>query len=366
MNSKDGEHFESDEVTFRELLTSAGRGPRLSDEARSRISANVEAAWKQALERDAGHSSTAASNRARRRTSGSSWAGSRRQPMRMRWLATALAASVVAIVTAMLVNEPTIVAPANAREFATITVAEGSVATVREDQRLRLEGSAGGVTRVGDRIETSGDGRLALRLPEGYELRLNNDTTIEIRDSSTVDLVAGMLYFDAPPSAPRTEFTVLTDYGSVEHVGTQYIAALADDGLIVRVREGAARVTTGAIDGTGQEHGAVTGQELRVSESGSAEVLPFALDDSAWTWAQELARTGLDGPRTVLALLEWAARQSGRSVRVDSDAARDSAAAVVMNQAVDGLSPTDLLTVIRSTTDFEVSESSTTLTVALR
>jgi len=284
----------------------------------------------------------------------------------VRWIATALAASAAAIVTAVLVNEPTVVAPANAREFATVTVAEGNVAAVREGQRQRLEGSPGSVMRVGDRIETSGNGRLALRLPGGYELRLNNDTTIAIRDTSTVDLVAGMIYFDAPPSAPRAEFAVLTDYGSVEHVGTQYIAALADDGLIVRVREGEARVMTGAIDGTGQEHGAIAGQELRISESGSAEVLQFAMDDPGWTWAQELARTGLDGPRTVLALLEWAARQTGRIVQVDSDAARDSAADVIMNQAVDGLSPTDLLTVIRSTTDFNVTESSTTLTVALR
>jgi len=366
MNSKDDEHLESDEVAFRELLTSAGRGPRLSDEARSRIGANVEAAWRRSLERDVEQRSTGASKRGRRRTIASPKAGGRRQPMRMRWLATALAVSVAAIVTAVLVNEPTVVSPVYAREFATVAVAEGTVAAVREGQRQRFEDAAGGVTHVGDRIETSGDGRLALRLPEGYELRLNNDTAIEIRDSSTVNLVAGMIYFDAPPSAPRTKLTVLTDYGSVEHVGTQYIAAVADDRLIVRVREGAARVITGAIDGTGQEHGAVAGQELRVSESGSAEVLPFARDDSGWAWAQELARTGLDGPRTVLALLEWAARQTGRIVQLDSDAARDSAADVTLNQAVDGLSPTDLLTVIRSTTDFDVSESSTTLTVALR
>jgi hypothetical protein len=364
MNIKDSDHFESDDDTFGELLRSAGRGPQLSDDARARIRASVEATWRQTLERDSARPRVAsAATRSRRGSITTARAGNWRR--RARWLAPALAASVAVVVATVVFNGPTLVAPGGAPEFATIAVADGGISLVRDGQRQRLEGSA--APRVGDRIETSANGRLALRLADGNELRLNNGTTIEITASTSVDLIAGMLYFDARPNAPRSEFTVATNFGTVEHVGTQYIAALADDGLVVRVREGEARVLTEAIDGTGQEaHSAVAGQQLTLNENGSADVAPFATDHPDWAWAQNLARTRFDGPRTVLALLEWAARETGREVRIDSDTTRESAAGVTLNQVVEGLSPADLLTVIRSTTNFDVSESATTLTVAMR
>ncbi len=361
---KDSDHFESDDDEFGELLRSAGRGPQLSEDARARIRARVEATWRQALERDgAGRRVSAATARGRRGSVATVRSGNWRR--RARWLAPALAASLAVVVATVLFNGPTLVSPGNARQFAAITVADGGISLVRDGERQRLDASD--VTRVGDRIETSANGRLALRLADGNELRLNNDTTVEITASTSVDLIAGMVYFDAAPNQPRSEFAVTTDFGTVEHVGTQYIADLADDGLVVRVREGEARVLTEAIDGTGQEaHSAVAGQQLTLNENGSADVAPFAADHPDWAWAQNLARTRIDGPRTVLALLEWAARETGREVRIDSDATRESAAGVTLNQVVEGLSPTDLLTVIRSTTNFDVSESATTLTVAMR
>lgn len=365
MSTRNRDDLVSDDAGFDNLLKSAGRGPRLSDEARARIRNNVEAAWRQAREHDAEQPRSAQAAKGRRRSA----AGRSRQGnwwrRRARWLAPAVAASAAAVIAMVLLDRPAGVASDDARTFAAVALFDGGVFLTRKGQQRRLRSTETDAAYVGDRIETSDGARLALRLDNGLQLRLNDETTIEITDSEAVELVAGMIYLDVPPSVPQAEFAVVSAYGTVQHVGTQYSAEIADDGLVVRVREGETRVRSGAIDGTGRAHTAIAGQQLELSAGGSAEVTAFSRNDPHWAWAEDLARTSFDDPRSVLALLEWAARETGRSMQLEPGAARDRAEDIVLNQ-INGLSPSDLLSVIRSTTDLEIAESPTTLTVTLR
>jgi ferric-dicitrate binding protein FerR (iron transport regulator) len=362
MSTRNRDNLVSDDDGFDNLLKSAGRGPRLSDEARTRIRNSVEAAWRKAREDDAGRPEYAEPAKARRRVSTNRSTRGNGWRRRARWLAPAIAASVAAVIAMVLLERPPGVTPNDARTFAAVALFDGSVTVIRDGRQRRLQDTGSEAAFVGERIETSDGARLALRLGNGMQLRLNEETTIEIADSAAVELIAGMIYLDVPPSVPPAEFAVVSAYGTVEHVGTQYSAAVAEDGLVVRVREGEARVLSDAANGTDRAHTAMAGQQIEIGSGGTAEVSDFSRNDPQWAWVEELARTSFDEPRSVLALLEWAARETGRTMQLEPGAARDRAESIVLNQ-VDGLSPSDLLSVIRSTTDLAITESPTTLTV---
>ncbi|HMB73669.1 MAG TPA: hypothetical protein VKQ06_08865, partial [Gammaproteobacteria bacterium] len=67
MNSSNGNQSDSREDDFGEMLRSAGRGPRLSDEARARIRESVEATWQDAVGRGS-HSRSPDAGKPRRGT----------------------------------------------------------------------------------------------------------------------------------------------------------------------------------------------------------------------------------------------------------------------------------------------------------
>jgi hypothetical protein len=169
-----------------------------------------------------------------------------------------------------------------------------------------------------------------------------------------------MVYFDAPPGSGDADFFVQTDFGIVEHVGTQYAASLDGDALVVSVREGEARIRD-----ADRELAAAAGEQIRLEVTGSIQRSALSADHPDWAWVENLARASFDGSGSVMSLLEWAARESGKQVRADSDAVRVRAESVTVNQ-IDGLTPAELLSVIRSTTEFELTESDTFVNVTLR
>ena len=98
----------------------------------------------------------------------------------------------------------------------------------------------------GTRLRTAGDGRAALRLASGIELRLDARTLVALNDGSHATLANGAVYVDAgePSGTPGPEFDLATPAGTLSHLGTQYTARIADHGVLVGVREGRVRLST--------------------------------------------------------------------------------------------------------------------------
>jgi hypothetical protein len=267
-----------------------------------------------------------------------------------------MAATVAVVVSLVLLDRPDNVSPTAAPSFARVNALQGDVRVVRDDRDVTV----GEDVLVGDRINTGGNGGIALKLSTGEELRLNADTIVEVTAGNAISLIAGMVYFDAPPDMSQADFFVQTALGTVAHVGTQYAASIDGDELIVSVREGAALVRDGD-----RELTAAVGERLRIEDTGNVERSNFAIDHPDWAWVEGLARADFGGPGSVMSLLQWAARQSGRQLQVDSDEVRIRAESVLLNQ-VDGLTPPEIISVVQSTTEFVLSESATTLDVSLR
>jgi ferric-dicitrate binding protein FerR (iron transport regulator) len=307
---------ERDDTDLAALLAAAGARSRATPEAMASVRAAVESEWR----------ATVAARQRRRPFNG--WAA---------------AAGVAVAAVAVWIARPTY-PPADA-VVASVTRVVGEVQQDSGDGRWSAIGASGPVT-AGTRLRTGEGGRVALRLTDGVELRLDAGTLVALEDAEHASLSQGAVYVDSRSESGATgaAFELETPAGKVRHLGTQYQARLAGDGLRVAVREGRVQVgtSTGAVQGA-------AGEQLVI---GSAGIERSALAPNAADWAWLAAVTPpftLEG-RSVEDFLAWAARETGRVVVFASHEAAERARAVTLSGTVEGLSPDEAVAAVLSTT----------------
>ncbi len=292
-----------DETSLARLLAAVGSRQQPSAAATSEVRAAVEAEWRRTIDA--------------------------RQPRR-RFPAWALAAGfAVAAVGAWLARP--LYLP-EAATVATLTRVVGNVEASSGDGRwVRLANGAG--VKSGDMLRTGSDGRTAITLSSGVQLRLDTGTQLALNDVEDAALARGAVYVDsgAGTGAPAAQFVLDTPAGDVRHLGTQYEARLDGSVLQVGVREGLL-----AVSGTGQ-----------VTRSTRA---PNA---SAWDWVHGVTPPFSIEGRTVDEFLAWAGRETGRTVEYASPEVARQARSVTLNGTVEGLPPENALAAVLATTSLE-------------
>lgn len=186
-----------------------------------------------------------------------------------------------------------------------------------------------------DEIRTSASGRVALRRPDGLEMRLDADTRLAFAGSERASLATGSVYVDAGAAGSGNKaFVVDTPYGNVRHLGTQYVASVRDGVLQVAVREGSIAIEHGQMPVVAR-----AGESLAVHQDGSVTRAPVDLHGEAWLWAQAVAPDfAIDG-RSLDEFLAWAGRETGRRiVYTSADAARE-AEQTKLKGSTSGLTP---------------------------
>ncbi len=186
-----------------------------------------------------------------------------------------------------------------------------------------------------DEIRTSGSGRVALRRPDGLEVRLDTDTQLAFAGGERARLATGSVYVDAGmPGSGRGEFVVGTPYGDVRHVGTQYLASVQVDALQVTVREGSIAIDRGQVPVVAR-----AGESLAVHQDGSVARSQVDSHGQAWHWAAAVAPEFAIEGRSLDEFLVWAGRETGRKiVYTSADAARE-AEQTMLKGSTSGLAP---------------------------
>lgn len=204
---------------------------------------------------------------------------------------------------------------------------------------------------AGARLRTGPEGRAAVRLQSGVELRLDSGTVVAFEDPGHARLAAGALYVDsgAQPGAASSDFALETPAGSVRHLGTQYEARLQGGALRVGIREG--RVEIG---GPGGRLQGAAGEQL-VLEDGRVTRSPLATTADAWGWVAAVTPPFSIEGRSVDAFLAWVARETGRTVAYASPDAAQRARQVVLSGSVEGLAPDEAVVAVLSTTSLRSS-----------
>jgi ferric-dicitrate binding protein FerR (iron transport regulator) len=199
----------------------------------------------------------------------------------------------------------------------------------------------------GDEVRTAADGRVALELADGLDVRLDTATTLAFDDAEEARLSAGRVYVDAGAAgAGARDFVVATALGRVRHLGTQYMAGLdRGGGLVVAVREGSVAVEDGR-----EPVIARAGESLEVGQDGRVARGTVAAHGEHWAWAQSIVpEFAIDG-RTHDEFLGWAARETGAQLVYGSaDAARE-AERIELKGSVSGLPPEAAVAAVLTTT----------------
>jgi ferric-dicitrate binding protein FerR (iron transport regulator) len=307
---------ERDDTDLAALLAAAGPRGRATPEAMAGVRAAVEAEWR----------ATVAARRRRRQFT--SWAA---------------AAGVATAAIAVWIARPAYV-PGDA-VVASVTRVVGEVQQDTGDGRWSVLASSG-TLEAGTRLRTNDGGRIALRLTDGVEVRLDSGTLVAFDDAAHARLSQGAVYVDsrAESGAAAADFELATPSGRVRHLGTQYEARLAGDGLRVAVREG--RVQVGTPTGAVQ---AAAGEQLVISDAG-VERAALAVDAAAWDWLATVTPPFTLEGRSVQEFLEWAGRETGRSVVFASHEAARRARTVTLSGTVEGLTPDEAVAAVLSTT----------------
>jgi ferric-dicitrate binding protein FerR (iron transport regulator) len=303
---------EENDPIERALEEGLARSP-LTDDTYTRMHAAVAAEWRTAVE------------------------SSSRRP-RQRWLAMAaalVAATVVgALLLQMFVQTPTLGIVARVDEGALV-----SQHRILPDQRLE----AHAVLRVGNVLVTSDP--VLVELQRGGTLRIAAGSRLEVTAGDEVSLDRGEVYLDFPPDLHRgSAFVVRTPLALVEHLGTQFDVAVANE-LRIRVREGSVLLRRGS-----QTETAAAGTELVVPRIGQTRQRTIATHGAEWSWVEALEPDFPIEDRKLSDFLQWAARESGRQVSFQDEHAREVAERTRLHGSIHGLSVTQALETIFATT----------------
>ena len=125
------------------------------------------------------------------------------------------------------------------RVIGTVRVSEGAV------QGPATMARTNGRIRAGDRLETDERGGAAVQCFGGPSIRLHAGTAVRFESSSRLHLDRGTIYVDSGPQQARNWLVVVTGFGNVRHLGTQFEVVLQAGSLDVRVREGEVSIESG-------------------------------------------------------------------------------------------------------------------------
>ena len=323
MNSTDQNNQGNSDELFESLFKNAATRTRAPADDEARIRAALHAEWKQAAGR----------RRWRRLTVG-----------------LAAAASVVlaifistGVFKDSLSQTPTRMVASVVKQSGRVMTRPGG--THAAMQQLRAEQTL----MSGSMIATAYDARLAIRWLDGESIRLDENTQLMLISETVIELLSGRIFIDshADDNKPdrKSELAVNTQFGRVQHLGTQYMTSLTDGSVIVSVRQGSVAVT-----GDNEQSIAKGGQQLRVSSTGKVSLTPIAIYGENWQWIEEISPGfTLDG-RSMSDFLDWVSRESGRSLEYVSVAAETLARDTVMRGTVD-LRPMRALELMLQTSD---------------
>ncbi len=207
------------------------------------------------------------------------------------------------------------------------------------------------VLSAGQIIETSRGGKMAVSWNAGGLLRIDEKTRVSLIANDQIHLFSGRLHYDSKSlysdRQPLVNLLIETPYGTVRHMGTQFMADLADGALAVSVREGEV-----AISGASMETLALAGEQVIISESGievRQSILPYS---DEWKWAQEIAPVyELDG-RSMDEFLQWISRESGYVIEYETESAKSLAEETILHGKIN-LPPMKALEIMFQTADLD-------------
>jgi ferric-dicitrate binding protein FerR (iron transport regulator) len=271
---------------------------------------------------------------------------SRRRP-----IVFAIAASVAAVMLALAVTLRSVAPPA-AISVAVLDRIEGRL-DITSAAHAAMPVQAGSEIVAGETLVTNASTRAALRLADRISVRVDSNTTLAALGQNRLELRTGTVYVDAgPPERGYLPLEIITAAGPVRHVGTQYQVHSQDGHVTISVREG--RVELARPRGPEMAH---AGEQLAASPNGELTRGSLAAHDPIWAWTLQIAPPFHIEGQPLATFLEWAARETGRTLEYGSPGVAAAAHELRLRGSIANLTPDVALAAVLSTTQFELTTS---------
>lgn len=203
-------------------------------------------------------------------------------------------------------------------QVATIEKNVGPVYLLGEQAELRETADLANIMS-GQVIVTGADAGLSIAWGSGGSMRIDENSRIAFTDRQSVFLESGRVYFDSQQAPMVAEVdvgvTLRTEFGDIEHLGTQYMTEVDADTLIVSVREGQV-----AIDGTYHDHLASPGQQVTFAGAARPSVLTISAYGESWGWVNRMAPAADVDGRSLHEFLTWVCREMGLQMKFEGQA----------------------------------------------
>jgi len=181
-------------------------------------------------------------------------------------------------------------------------------------------------TPVAGPSEPSG---VTIRLSSGHSLRLDSDSAIRLSDEGIVHLDRGRIYIDSGSEAgstlPASPVKVVTPYGRVTEVGTQFevrVDPAAEAQFRVRVRSGTVLLASSELSHSVESAKIDSGRELALGAGRPPRWRTLTAHGPEWDrWVALAPGLELD-PGPVVTVLDWFCRERGLDLQFHSSEAR--------------------------------------------
>lgn len=278
------------------------------------------------------------------------WSRSTRYRQPMRWAIPAALAATVLLAISIGNRTP--------------VLTQQAVGTIASVTGVSSHGGAqfkrGDAVQAGDILQTGDESGLSVALNGDVSLRVAANTAVRVDRLDSLTLLNGLVYVDSGERIYRDKhITIHTADAIVTDVGTQFSVFSSDRELNVAVREG--RVDIGDDKST---YTAMAGDTLTIPAGGDAIRGQVAPSDPSWDWATALSPGFDNNDRSLLDLLKWAARESGKELVFPNNDVRLAAMATKLYGSFAGFTPDEAIASALATTHFKYRIEQNSITIA--
>lgn len=158
-------------------------------------------------------------------------------------------------------------------------------------------------------LKTSADSYASVTLTDNSQLRINQNTIIEVISPLKINLVAGEIYIDADKSTGKNRLIIKTPQGIVQHIGTRYLLKANERKLLLAVRNGMVK-----IKGNQLKQQVNAGKKLNIEDSGEFKISPISNNDNLWKWTLVAAGPFISQGKTLNDFVVWYAHENGYKI----------------------------------------------------
>jgi len=165
--------------------------------------------------------------------------------------------------------------------------------------------------KANTRIRTAHQSYLTLHLADQSEIRIAANSEF-MAQANLIELKYGQLYHDTDDALIAAPLTILTDQGSVQHIGTRYLVSSEQGEVKVAVRSGKVKITSAVDDQSDQI--LENNQMASIKTNTPAEINTISAYDELWDWTfTAQAKFDLNN-RSLYDFVNWYARQTGLNI----------------------------------------------------